>query len=62
MDKKYNMKPLIEVPLGTRIWINNGAWYGRICGTLENKKIYVEQTQETHELEKDDKADYTIVD
>ncbi len=44
---------LMKLPLGTRFYVVNGAWYGRVAGTVDNKTIFVEETGKTIPLTED---------
>lgn len=41
---------LFKAPLGTRFYVHNGGWYGRVGGTQDARTIFVEATGRTHPL------------
>jgi hypothetical protein len=50
-DEDTSEVDIMKLPLGTRFHVDNGSWYGRIGGTLENKTVFVESTGKTFPLD-----------
>lgn len=53
---------LEALPLGTRFWVHNGHWHGRIVGTAEEKGILVEETGVTHAMRDDPRLEVSFID
>ena len=38
-------QPLFDLPIGTRLWVTDGNWYGQITEEAKNKVLLVEATK-----------------
>ena len=47
---KTTEEKLKDLSLGTRFRVINGDWYGRVCGSTNNKKVFIEYNQKTYNI------------
>jgi hypothetical protein len=52
-EKRRETNDLMKMPLGTRFYVEKGNWHGKICGTENERMIYVEETDRTYPLTAD---------
>ena len=45
---------LATLPVGTRFWVRNGCWNGKIVEVNGSKSLYIVETGRTRTINKDD--------